>query len=183
MPLPADSARVCGACMKDMPSFTFARSFGVYEGALRSAIGLLKYHGIKRLAAPLSDIIISIDMPGADMVIPVPLHANRLRQRGYNQSALLAKGISNYLNAAFSPESLVKVRDTLPQVGLRYHERIRNMKGAFTIREKKPVTGKNIILVDDVVTTGSTIRECARILKQAGAGRIYAISLAHGINS
>lgn len=181
-PLPSDSGRVCGSCIKDAPVFTSARSFGIYEGPLRKAIGLLKYHGIKRLAGPLSDIIMSIDMPEADAVMAVPLHVNRLRERGYNQSALMAKRIARHMNISFEADCLIKVRDTLPQVGLHFHERMKNIKGAFTVRDSRPVRGKDVILVDDVVTTGSTIRECARILKQAGAANIYAVSLAHGIN-
>ncbi len=115
-------------------------------------------------------------------MVPVPLHHNRLRYREFNQSALISKYIAVEMKSNLILDCLVKVRDTLPQVGLRYKARVKNIKGAFKVRNKDAIKDRKIILVDDVVTTGATIRECSGTLKEAGAGEIYVISLAHGMS-
>ncbi len=180
-PLVSDAAATCGNCLKDAPSFKRAVSFGLYDGALRSAINLLKYKGIRRLSGPLSDVMLGIDIPDVDAVIPVPLYEKRLRQREFNQSALLAANIARHLGAGLVTDCLVKTRDTAPQVGLRSWERIKNIKRAFDTRNVFRIRGRNILLVDDVVTTGATVRECSGALKKAGAGDIYVAALAHGV--
>jgi len=180
-PLVSDVSTTCGECLEDGPAFSYARSFGLYEGVLKKAISLLKFYGIKRLSKPLSDIILHIEMPRVDAVIPVPLHEKRLRQREFNQSALLAKYLAKSLGIVMMLNCLVKVRDTMPQVGLRSQDRRKNIKKAFDIKQRELIEGKNIMLVDDVVTTGATVRECSRILKKAGARNIYVITLAHGM--
>jgi ComF family protein len=134
------------------------------------------------LSRPLAALLIKAGLPDADTVIPVPLHQNRLRHREYNQSALISKYIAEEMKSCLILDGLVKVRDTLPQVGLRYKARVKNIKGAFKVRNRDVIKDRKIILVDDVVTTGATIRECSGTLKRAGAGEIYVISLAHGIN-
>ncbi len=120
-------------------------------------------------------------MPRVDAVIPVPLHQKRLRQREFNQSALLAKYLAKSLGIAMMLNCLVKVRDTTPQVGLRSQDRRKNIKHVFDLKQRELIEGKNIMLVDDVVTTGATVRECSRVLKKAGARNIYVITLAHGM--
>ncbi|MBI5408554.1 MAG: ComF family protein [Nitrospirae bacterium] len=180
-PLVSDVSATCGECLEDEPAFTYARSFGLYEGALKKAINLFKFHGIKRLSKPLSDIILSIDMPEVDTVIPVPLHKKRLRQREFNQSALLAKYMAKGLGIEAKFDCLVKTRDTAPQVGLNSHDRRKNMKKAFQVRNSELIEGKDIALLDDVVTTGTTVRECSNVLKKAGAENVYVITLAHGM--
>ncbi|RJQ54840.1 MAG: ComF family protein [Nitrospiraceae bacterium] len=177
-PLVSDVSATCGECLEDEPSFSYARSFGLYEGVLRKAISLLKYHNVKRLSKPLSDIILSLKMPEADAVIPVPLHEKRLRMREFNQSALLAKYQAKGLGIKLIVDCLVKTRDTAPQVGLSSHARRNNIRKAFEVRRAGMIEGKNIILVDDVVTTGATVRECSRVLKKAGAENIYITTLA-----
>ncbi len=114
------------------------------------------------------------------MVIPVPLYKYRLRQREFNQSALLAKYTAKNTVTSLLVNCLVKVKDTMPQVGLSSRERRRNIRNAFGIEKKELIKGKDILLVDDVITTGATVRECSRTLKKAGAGDIYVIALAHG---
>lgn len=180
-PLVSDVSMTCRECLEDAPAFSYARSFGLYEGVLKKAISLLKFYGIKRLSKPLSDIILHIEIPRVDAVIPVPLHEKRLRQREFNQSALLAKNIAKNLGIEVLVNCLVKVRDTMPQVGLRSQDRRKNIKHAFDIKQEELVKGKNVILIDDVVTTGATVRECSRVLKKAGAENIYVITLAHGV--
>jgi ComF family protein len=180
-PLVSDASITCGECLQDEPAFTSARSFGLYEGALKKAINLLKYHNVKRLSKPLSDIITPVKIPAVDTVVPVPLYEKRLRQREYNQSALLAKYLAESLGVSVLLNCLVKIRDTAPQVGLRSKDRRKNIKNAFAVTQREQIEGKNIMLVDDVVTTGATIRECSRVLKKAGADNIYVIALAHGM--
>ena len=180
MPLDSDSAITCGECIKDEPAFRSVRTFGLYKGPLRKAINLLKYHNMKRLSKPLSGLILRMEMPLVDAVIPVPLYKNRLRQREFNQSALLAKYAAYKTSTSLLVDCLVKVKDTMPQVGLSSRERRRNIRNAFGIEKKELINGMDILLVDDVITTGATVRECSRVLKKAGAGDIYVMALAHG---
>jgi ComF family protein len=181
-PLVSDSASICGGCLESEPAFEYARSFGLYEGALRKAINHLKYYGKRRLAGPLADMMIRMQLPQADAVIPVPLYRSRHRGREFNQSALVSRQLAGHLKAELIINSLTKTRDTVPQVGLRYKERIINVRNAFRVEDGRKISGKKIILVDDVVTTGSTIRECAKVLKKGGASHVYAVSLAHGVS-
>jgi ComF family protein len=172
---------LCGECINDEPAFITADSFGVYDGALKKAINLLKYHGIKRLSKPLSDLLYRIKLPKVDAVIPVPLHQKRLRQREYNQSALIAYRIAKKLDSALFTDCLIKTKDTPPQVGLSSEKRRTNMKNAFEVINQNNIKGGNILLIDDVVTTGATIRECSAVLKNAEARSIHVIALAHRI--
>lgn len=164
--------------MTDEPSFEYARSYGIYDGALEEAIRLLKYHGVRRLSIPLSELLLELQMPEIDVVIPVPLYKKRLKERGFNQSALIARNISKRINKPLLINSLIKIRDTLPQVGLNVNERRRNVKGAFSVRDARGIYKKNILLIDDVLTTGSTVRECSKVLKKAGAENIHVITIA-----
>ena len=185
-PLLSDASLTCGSCLRDEPAFHHGRGFGLYEGVLKKGINLLKYHGKKRLARPLSDMLIQRGLPPGmqtvDTVVPVPLHHKRLRQREFNQAALLAKHIAAHLKVRLVINSLEKVRDTSPQVGLRARERMENIKNSFHIANPEGIKNKSILLIDDVVTTGATIRECSKVLKKAGSGDIYALSLAHGMS-
>jgi ComF family protein len=112
------------------------------------------------------------------MVMPVPLHIKRLRQRGFNQSLLLAHRMSVRYEMQLSYDNLIRVRPTRPQVELRGDERIKNVEGAFALRRPDQVRGKRIILVDDVFTTGATMNECASVLKNAEASQVTAFTLA-----
>lgn len=179
MPLDSDSSATCAECIKDRPAFRSVRSFGLYKGTLKKAVNLLKYHNMKRLSKPLAEMILRMEIPLVDTVIPVPLYSDRLRQREFNQSALLAKYTANGMGKALATDCLIKTRDTMPQVGLNAGDRRRNIKGAFAVQNKEVIEGKDILLIDDVVTTGATIRECSKILKKAGAADIYVMALAH----
>lgn len=180
-PLTSQESITCGACTSDEPAFKQARSFGLYDGTLKEAINLLKYHGIKRLAKPLSHLLLKIKIPDVDAILPVPLYKRRLREREFNQSALLANCLAKSSGIPLFLDSLTKVKDTMPQVRLGAKERKNNPKKAFEVRNKELIQGKNILLIDDVFTTGATVRECSKVLKKAGAKEIYVIALAHGI--
>jgi competence protein ComFC len=180
-PLVSDASTICGECLAHEPAFSCARSFGLYEGVLKKTISLLKFYGIRRLSRPLSDVMLNMKIPETDIVIPVPLHEKRLKKREFNQSALIARYLAESKGIKVVLNSLVKIRDTMPQVGLSSQERKKNIKGAFSVENNSFITGKDIVLVDDVVTTGATVRECSKVLKKAGARDIYVITLAHGM--
>ncbi|UCD35795.1 MAG: ComF family protein [Nitrospiraceae bacterium] len=179
-PLFSNAAVLCGICMKEAPAFSSARAFGLYEGTLRKAINLFKYHRIRRLSRPLTRLVLGGEIPSVRIVLPVPLHKRRLREREFNQSALLAKGIAKKISADLAVDCLVRTRDTLPQVGLRSGERRRNIKNAFAASSRTSITGRSVLLVDDVITTGSTVQECSDVLKKAGAREVHVLALARG---
>lgn len=158
-----------------------ARSFGPYNGTLRTAINLFKYRGIRRLAGPLSDVMLHIDIPHVDAVIPVPLYKKRLRKREFNQSALLAKNVAKRLGTSLVLDCLVKIRDTVPQVGLNSKARRKNIRGAFEVKNSAFIEDRDVLLIDDVFTTGATAGECTRVLKKAGAGDVHVVTLVHGV--
>ena len=180
LPLDSDSSITCGECIKDEPAYKSVRTFGLYKGPLRKAINLFKYHNMKRLSKPLSAMILRIEIPQVDAVIPIPLYKDRLRQREFNQSALLAKYTAKSTGTSLLVDCLVKVKDTMPQVGLSSRERRRNIRNAFGVEKKELIKGKVILLMDDVITTGATVRECSKVLKKAGAVNIYVMALAQG---
>ncbi len=180
-PLPSEFSSICGGCLKDKPPFDHARSFGLHNSTLKEAVNLLKFHGIKRLSKPLSEKIIGMDLPQVDLVLPVPLHKKRLRQREFNQSALIGKHIARHLEVPIVINSLIRERNTMPQVGLNAKERRKNIRNAFTVKDAVVLKGKHIMLVDDVFTTGATVRECSRVLKKAGAHSVYVVTLTHGV--
>jgi ComF family protein len=178
-PLASGVSTECGDCLKNRPAFSWARSFGLYEGTLKEAINYFKYYGITRLSRPLSEMLLSMEIPSADAIIPVPLYKKRLRSREFNQSALLVRSLSKGTGIPALFNSLVKTRDTGPQVGLYARDRKKNIRNAFGIVNDKDIQGKDIVLVDDVFTTGATVRECSQLLKKRGAKNIYVVLLAH----
>ncbi|MBI5556992.1 MAG: ComF family protein [Deltaproteobacteria bacterium] len=118
------------------------------------------------------------DLISPDRIIPVPLHMNRLRQRGFNQSLLLARAFFPDQRNKIIKTALRRQRDTIAQTGLTGLSRRKNLRDAFVVEKKDDVSGKKILLIDDVFTTGTTVNECARVLKQAGAERVDVLTLA-----
>ena len=113
-----------------------------------------------------------------DIIIPVPLHHLKKAERGYNQSEFIVKGLSDKLNIPYSTKALKRVRYTETQTAFNLGEREKNISNAFKVRNKKKILGKNILVVDDVITTGSTIKECGKALLESGAKSVYACSIA-----
>lgn len=177
----------CVDCKKKKYSFEFARSVGRYDGVLKECIHLFKYYGEKELAKPLGKLLIDYLTKNEefreliDLIIPVPLHKNDLRKRGFNQSVLLAKIIGNYFSIPVKEEVLIKKRLTPSQVNLSKKERDKNIFKAFFINESKEVKEKNILILDDIFTTGSTVEECAKELKKAGTKNIFVLTLARSV--
>ena len=151
-------------------------SFGLYEDTLASAIHLFKFQRIRRLRRPLGDLLLGFDMYGIDALIPVPLSVSGLRERGFNQSLLLARTLSEKNRLPLIIDGLLKKTDTPAQIGLSKKERGLNLKGSFVTARK--FSGMRLLLVDDVMTTGSTANECSKMLLRAGAEEVSALTLA-----
>lgn len=181
MPFASPQTTICGQCMAEEPRFKTAHTYGLYEGALKEAIHGFKFTPIRRLWRPLGRFMQEIDVPGADfLIIPVPMRLKGLRQRGFNQAALLARSLAQARGLTLSLGVLQKIKDTPPQVGLSAKERKANVRGAFGVPKEgeAALKGASVMLVDDIITTGATVRECAKALKRAGAGEITVAALA-----
>jgi competence protein ComFC len=175
-----EKSEICPSCLTDPPPFDGLRSWASYQGALRKAILRLKFHRDIALAESLAEGLIqffpTLDWQ-VDMVIAVPVSKTRYKERGYNQAAMLAYPLALACHIPYASQAIHKVLDSPTQVGLSAQERLQNVKEAFTAR-KKSVHGKSILIVDDIRTTGSTLRSCAQALRTAGATRVYALTLA-----
>lgn len=176
---PADLVFTCVPC-RGRRHAVRVRALGRYEGRLRDAVHALKYRRKLALAEPLgralADVVIRHGLlEGVDAVVPVPLHPRRQAHRGFNQAEELAGALGRSL-ARPVLGALVRTRDTPSQTELAEEERRRNVRGAFAVRS--PVVGLRVLLVDDVVTTGSTLRECAAALQAAGAAGVVAAAVA-----
>lgn len=180
----------CRPCRQAPPAFRKAVAHGVYEGPLRTLLHLLKYEGMeplaKRLGTLLADQILAIpELPGDLLIVPVPLYGKKRRQRGFNQSALLARGALEALRTG-RPALQVKVADsaltrrraTQSQAGLSPHQRRVNVRGAFFVSRGEAVAGRNVLLIDDIYTTGATARACSEALRRAGAKTIWVATVA-----
>jgi ComF family protein len=173
----------CGSCLTHPPHFDTARSRFLYEGPVRDLIHSFKYNKRVHLRYPLALLTlqgVSGLLPDHDpqLIVPVPLHRSRLRQRGFNQAVLLGRVLSSRLSLPMLPDALVRTRPTEPQITLSAAERRDNVKGAFTVTRPDRIAGKRILLLDDVMTTGSTMDECAKELKKAGAEAVVAVTIA-----
>lgn len=177
---PLDSQGRCALCRSGLRGFDAAYCYGAYEGVLRDMVHLYKYGRIKTMARPLADLITAA-LPldeRFDLVTPVPLHWRRQWQRGFNQSELLAREIARRSGIPLR-KLLKRVRPTLTQAGLSNTERRRNVVAAFQFRGRAgQMQGKRILLIDDVMTTGSTAASCALALKRVGAARVALLTVA-----
>ncbi len=174
---------LCGACRLRPPSYTRAWSNYPYEPPLQKAIQLFKYEGKVTLAGALGGLMVddTCPLPGGDVVMPVPLHPSRLRDREFNQSLLLADAVARRLRLPVSYSNLVRLRETAPQTTLSRTARQKNLRRAFAVLRPAELTDQRIILVDDVYTTGTTVNECAKALRKAGAADVYVWTLARTV--
>lgn len=168
---------VSAEAIADPPPFARLRAVMLYDDMALKMVSLLKYSDRTDLAPWMAKWMVTAGrtlLEEADAVVPVPLHAARLRQRRFNQSAELGRHIAANSNTQFLPTSMVRRRKTRQQVGLTQAERQRNVSGAFIVSEERKIdiAGKRICLVDDVYTTGATIKAATRALKRAGASEV-----------
>ncbi len=179
-PMPPAAPAPCGPCRADPPAWDWARSGAEYEGVVRDAIHAFKFEGKRALARPLAALVLEQagGWPAADLaaLVPVPLARARERARGFNQAALLAERLAAGLRLPVRPRWLTRARATAPQSDLGAAERHANVRGAFAAAPA--VAGRHVIVVDDVLTTGATVAECARALRAAGAVRVGVLTVA-----
>ncbi len=176
----------CNEC-KILTPLYFSKSRGVttYSGVIRKAIHLWKYNFKEDLQLPLTKmfekfILTNHDFDSTEVIIPVPLHPIKLREREFNQAECLALPISNLLMRPVVTDVLYRTRYTRPQMELSAEERFKNVEGLFAIRNSQSVKNKNVLLVDDVMTTGATINACSKVLKESGCSEVNVLVLARG---
>jgi ComF family protein len=173
---------LCGRCLTDPPPYRRAR-YGVrYEGELRKALVRFKFYGDLHAGRALSELMIEtfgryFEPKEFDLIFPVPIHQKRLLQRGFNQTVVMAERLSSASGIPLDRRSLRKIKDTPPQVGLPRPERIKNLKGSFGVSRSHRIRDASVLIVDDVATTGSTIREASKTVMRAGAARVDALVL------
>ena len=178
--------RRCGSCQRRSPPFHYARAAVRYEDIAREAVHALKFGGRRALATPLGDLLAEIaphELPEGPphLVIPVPLHRRRERDRGFNQALLLAGRLGVAWGIPVRSDVLVRTVPTPPQTELSATARRANVRGAFALRRPEVVSGRHVVLVDDILTTGSTVSACARCLRDAGAKTIGVLTVARVI--
>ena len=175
----------CGDCLLSSLPFDTARSATLYTGVVRERIHQLKFggqlHWVPPLVELLSEAILKEGPLHAETVIPVPLHVKRLRQRGFNQSGLMAKMLGRSIRLPVHFGALIRKNWTEPQTRLNREDRLTNVKGAFTVKDRSVVEGRSVLLIDDVLTTGTTVTECARVLKKAGAAQVHILTVARAL--
>ncbi len=176
-------ADICTDCQQTKWSFSLHRSCFRYEGLIKEIILLYKYGRFRILGRDLANLILLFLVDnsiwdGLEVVVPVPLQARRQKERGFNQAEVIARYIGKTKGLPIASRAIIKIKDTPPQASLEAKLRRENVKGAYKIGQKDKIRNKIVLLVDDVFTTGSTIEECSRILKEAGAREIRAITVA-----
>jgi len=171
----------CGKCIKEKINFTRCRSVAQFNGVIRELLHSFKYRkklGIGKIFAKLLTDNFPKDLKGFDLLLPVPLYINKLREREYNQSAVLVSYLSNKLRFEKDLFSLIKSSETNPQIMYKtIRQRKKNILKSFTVRNVKKVKKRSILLVDDVYTSGSTLNECAKVLLESGAVKVQALTL------
>jgi ComF family protein len=185
-----DSAR-CGLCRRIEQPYARARAYGSYDGNLCGLIHLLKYEQVRPAAGILGDLLaqamaglLADSESGTKILVPVPLHSSRLHQRGFNQAELIARAAMRSLpgfarlDLQLRTDVLRRKRPTDTQTGLTRHQRRENIRGAFEAARPEEIAGKEVLLVDDVFTTGTTVSECAKVLRRAGAERVLVATVA-----
>jgi competence protein ComFC len=176
----------CFACRREVYGFECARSFGIYTDQMVRAIGLLKYEKLTRLgqwfAGRLYEVIhTNPALQAVDVIVPVPLHPSRRRERGYNQAELIAKPLARRLRIPLGTYLLVRTKPRPPRLLLSRRERWLTVRGAYEIRQRVRVDNLRVLLIDDVFTTGATLDACARALKKAGAKSVNGLTVARAV--
>jgi len=181
-PLPTPDIKVCNTCIIEPHPCSYIRGISPYDGITEHLIILLKYNGKRGTAKILGRLMTQVISNeeiyrNCEVIVPVPLHPTRIRERGYNQAELLGKELSVELNIPLISDALVRVRATPSQTKLSPEERIKNVKDAFAVNKRRAelINGKIVLLVDDVLTTGATLNECARTLLKGDIKEVLGI--------
>ena len=197
----SDKLPLCEACRKDIKRnasclaasrqkagcyFDVSRSVAVYEGVMRECVHKFKYNGNLALAAFFADLMIDfaekyMDVKRFDCIIPVPLHRIKLRERTFNQAAVLASSFSRRFKLPCINNNLMRVKSGKPQIALSKSGRAKDIEGAFKVKNPFSLRDKSVLLIDDVFTTGSTVNECSKVLKRSGVKYIEVLTLARDI--
>ncbi|MBI2288022.1 MAG: ComF family protein [Chloroflexi bacterium] len=181
---PQASGILCPSCVGWQAEIDGIRSPFRFDGVIRQAVHQLKYRNLRAIAAPLAQLVVdylATSTVPAEVLVPVPLHRKRLRERGYNQSGLLAKKIGKLTNLPVVEDCLARERYTLPQARTEtVEERHRNIAGAFACRDHS-LQDKKVLLINDVATSGATLDACAAALKAGGAASVWGLVLAREI--
>jgi ComF family protein len=186
LPYPSGEAHLCASCLKEGRYFEVHRTCALYEGPLKEAIHKFKYNGVFPLMKVFGDLLqpcfntLAQEYP-VDLLIPVPLHRRRLRERGFNQALLLVMELSKRMRIPYEERALAKIKETPVQIALKKRERRKNLKGAFQVNDQEAIKEKSIVLVDDVYTTGATVNECSRALLAAGAKQVAVLTVARAL--
>lgn len=177
--------RTCASCRKKSLIYAFISPFSYSDKVVRDLVHSLKYNRVRALDAVLAELIYEhlkrfrVAVSRDSVIIPVPLYKSRERVRGFNQAELIARALAERIGAEVEGGILQKIKKTKPQIELGAEERRRNIIGSFSVKNSERVRAKTILLLDDVKTTGATLEEAARVLKEAGAKRVWAITVAH----
>jgi ComF family protein len=177
---------LCGSCRRGLYAFDFARAYATFEDPLKEIIHHFKYQSRRSLAHPLALRLAAVYRENAsafdvNLVIAIPLHRSREAERGFNQATELARHFCRETSLPLLERVLQRIRATQIQAGLSRRERRINLKGAFQVTQPEKLSGKKILVIDDVFTTGATLNECAKILKHHGAARVCLLTLARVI--
>jgi ComF family protein len=177
---------LCGYCLKHEWNFTRARAVVCYQAPVAEAVKVFKYsgkmHGLETFAALTRQYYLHHPLPEPDLILPVPLHPKRLRKRGFNQALVLGRKLFPGSKERIDPHVLERHKWTCPQTGLKGAERRRNVKNAFRVKNTEKIKNKKVLLVDDVLTTGATVNECARILLKSKAADVEVFTFARAIH-
>jgi ComF family protein len=179
--LPQDKSGICATCRADRPRFNALRAWTVFDGPVRNALHKLKYSRNfsmgDALAVQMTDFVKGLNWP-IDVLIPIPLGRQRMKERGYNQAGMIAQSLAMNLDIEFAPKALMRRKETRSQVGLSKQERQKNVLGAF---QAAGVSEKTVLVLDDVSTTGSTLSSSAEALFSSGAKDVYALTVARAL--
>jgi ComF family protein len=177
--LPSPSASLCGTCLADPPHFDETTALWLYEFPCDRLVQALKYRAWLGLAPFFAWRLASHAAKTADLLVPMPLHPERLAHRGFNQALEIARDLAARTGVVLEARAVRRVHNTAPQTDLPYEERAKNIRGAFETRVD--LSGKTVAVVDDVMTTGATANELARVLKRAGAARVHNLVVARAV--
>ena len=178
---------LCPVCRRGLYHFDFARSYGIYTPAMASTIILLKHHRVLPLGGWLAAKLMEVAaqqplLRDVDVIVPVPQHRERQKERGHNHAELLAKPLARQLGLPFRPHLLVRTRPRPEKLRLTVRERWRTVRGAYAVPEGARVDNLRVLLVDDVFTTGATLDACAQTLRAAGASYVAALTVARALS-